>query len=118
MVNELGRAVRAKARLVARGFGQRAGVDFSVTFSPCPSVASIRLLAAIACELGLVLCPFDADQAFVYSELNEDAYMRLLRRCGEMSGKVVKLCGSLYGLNQASRQWHQLPVAWYEESWV
>lgn len=98
--------MRAKARLVARGFGQRAGVDYFETYSPCPSVASIRLLAAIACELELDLCHFDAEQAFVQSELSEDVYMRLPKGCGSMSGKVVKLCRSLYGLKQASRQWH------------
>ena len=52
------------------------------------------------------LCHFDAEQAFVQSELSEDVYMRLPKRCGSMSGKVVKLCRSLYGLKQASRQWH------------
>ena len=54
-VNEFGIVVRAKARLIARGFGKSAGLDFFETFPPCPSVASIRLLAAIACELGLDL---------------------------------------------------------------
>ena len=96
-VNEFGRVVRAKARLVARGFGQRAGVGYFETYSPCPSVASIRLLAAIACELELDLDYFDAEQAFVQSELSEDVYMRLPKGCGAMFGKVVKLCSSLYG---------------------
>ena len=50
-VKELGHVVRA-ARLVARGFAQLEGIDFFETFSPCPSVASIRLLAAITCEFG------------------------------------------------------------------
>ena len=60
-VNELGHVVRAKARLVALGFAQREGINLFEAFSPCPSVASIRLLAAIACEFSWDLCHFDAE---------------------------------------------------------
>ena len=74
--------MRAKARLVARGFGQREGIDFFYTFPPCPSVMSIRLLAALACELDLDLCHFDAEQAFVQSDLDEVVYIRLPPSCG------------------------------------
>ena len=98
--------MRAKARLVARGFGQREGTDFFVTFPPCPSVMSIRLLAALACELDLDLCHFDAEQAFVQSDLDEVVYIGLPPGCGALSGKVVRLRRSLYGLKQASRTWH------------
>lgn len=92
---------------MARGFGQREGVDFFETFSPCPSVTSIRLLAAIACALGWDLCHFDAEQAFVQSDLEEEVFVRLPAGCGSLSHKVVKLARSLYGLKQASRTWHQ-----------
>ena len=98
--------MRAKARLVARGFTQCEGVDYLETFSPCPSVPSIRLLTALACELNLDLCHFDAEQAFVQSTLDEDVYLRLPQGCGNLSGKVVKLGRSLYGLKQSSRTWH------------
>ena len=104
--NEFGQVVRAKARLVARGFSQREGVDYLETFSPCPCVPSIRLLTAIACELGLDLCHFDAEQACVQSTLDEEVYLRLPQGCGALPGKVVKLARSLYGLKQASRTWH------------
>ena len=100
-VDNIGRVVRTKARLTARDVGQRAGVGYS----PYPSVASIRSLAAIACELVLDLCHFDAEQAFVQSEKSEDIYMRLPNGCRSVSGKEVKLCLSLYGSKQASRQW-------------
>ena len=105
-VNELGHVVRAKARLVARGPTQREGIDFFETFLPCPSVVSIRLLAAIACEFGWDLCHFDAEQAFVQLKLDELVFIRLPPGCGEISGKVVKLGRSLYGLRQSSRTWH------------
>ena len=38
---------------------------------------SIHLLAALACELDLDLCHFDAEQAFVPSDLDEVVYIRL-----------------------------------------
>ena len=104
--DEFGNVVRAKARLVARGFGQREGIDFFDTFSPCPSVMSIRLLAALACELDLDLCHFDAEKAFVQSDLDEVVYIRLPPGCGALSGKVVRLRRSQYGLKQALRTWH------------
>ena len=106
-VNELVRKMRTKARLGARTFRQRAGVDRFETFPPCPFATRIDLLAAIVCEVGLDLCHVDAEQAFVQSGLNKDFYMRLPRGCGSMSGNVIKLCRSLYGLKQASREWHR-----------
>ena len=66
----------------------------------------MRLLSAIACELDLDVCHFDVEQAFVQSKLDEDVFMRLPRGCGRLSGKVVRLNKSLYGLKQASRSWH------------
>ena len=66
----------------------------------------MRLLSAIACELDLDVCHFDVEQAFVQSKLDEDVFLRLPRGCGRLSGKVVRLNKSLYGLKQASRSWH------------
>ena len=80
--NEIGFATRAKARLVARGCGQREGIDLFETFAPTPTASCIRLLGDIACELDLDPCHFDAEQAFVQSKLDEDAFMRLPRGCG------------------------------------
>ena len=67
---------------------------------------SIRLPAALACELDFDLCHFDAEQAFVQSDLDEVVYIRLPPGCGALSGKVVRLRRSLYSLKQASRTCH------------
>ena len=48
---------------------------------------------------------FDVDQAFVRADLKEDVFMTLPDGCGALSGKIVKLNKSLYGLRQASRRW-------------
>ena len=48
------------------------------------------------------------DQAFVRAYLAQDVHMRLPEGCGSLSGKVLTLSKSLYGLRQASRQWYAL----------
>ena len=72
-----GCVVKAKSRLVARGFKQHEGVYFSETFAPTVSSSCVRLLSAIAYECDLDLCHFDVDQAFVQSDLEEDIFLRL-----------------------------------------
>ena len=94
--------VKAKSRLVARGFKQHNGVDFIETFVPTVSSSCVRLLSAIGCECDLDLCHFDVDQSFVQSDL-EDVFLRLPSGCGDLSGKIVRLNKSLYGLKQAAR---------------
>ena len=103
---EFGWVSKAKSRLVARGFKQREGIDVGETFAPTVSSSCVRLLSTIACELDLDACHFDVEQAFVQSKLDEDVFLRLPRGCGHLSGKVVRLNKSLYGLKQASRSWH------------
>ena len=90
--------VKANSRLVARGFKQREGVDFSETFTPTVSSSCVRLLIALACERDLDLCHFDVDQAFVQSDLEAYVFLRLPKGCGDLSGKVVRLNKSWYGL--------------------
>ena len=66
----------------------------------------MRLLSAIASDLDLDVCHFGVEQAFVESKLDEDVFLCLPRGCGRLSGKIVRLNKSLYGLKQASRSWH------------
>ena len=115
--DENGKVVKAKARLVARGFSQSPGVDYHETFAPIPATPCIRLMAAIACELQFDLCHFDVQQAFVQAELKEVVLMRMPQGCGALSGKVVRLNRSLYDLKQASRSWHKSPGYPSKESW-
>ena len=96
---------KAKARLVACGFGQQLGVDYFNMFTPTPTVSSIKVALAIAVQNDWPLYHFDAKQAFVQTKLDTDVYMKLPYGCGERTGKVVKLDHALYGIKQAERQW-------------
>ena len=50
---------KAKARLVASGFGQQLYVDYFNTFAPTPTVSSIKMAPAIAVQNGWTLYHFD-----------------------------------------------------------
>ena len=95
--HETGKVVKGKARLVAREFSLHPGGDYHETFASTPAAACIRLMAAIACELELDLCQ---------AELKGLVLMRMPQGCGALSGRVVRVTRSLYGLKQASMLWH------------
>ncbi|GJX64372.1 copia LTR rider [Tanacetum coccineum] len=67
---------RYKARLVARGFTQRAGIDYNEVFSPMVQHTSIRvILSLIACE-DYELEQLDVKTVFLHGNLEETIYMR------------------------------------------
>ena len=115
--NEHGEVVPAKARLVARDFKQRAGIDFFETFAATPAASCFRLLGVIACALDLDLCHFDAEQAFARSRLKEGVFVRIPQGCGEMFAMVVRLNQSLR-LEASVDIVAQPPDDPHEKSWM
>ena len=98
-----------KARLCAKGYTQKSGVDFNETFAPVAKMTSIRVLLAIAAEMDLEIQQFDVNTAFLYGTIEEDIYM--MQPTGfedkDKPDYVCKLLKSLYGTKQAARQWNQ-----------
>ncbi|OAE21180.1 hypothetical protein AXG93_4012s1100 [Marchantia polymorpha subsp. ruderalis] len=68
---------RYKVRLVAKGYSQVYGVDFSETFSPVMKITSIRVLMALAAQHNLELHQMDVKTAFLNGRLDEEVYMVL-----------------------------------------
>ena len=95
---------RFKARLVARGFCQKKGIDYEETFSPVVSFASIRSLLTIAGLKKLHVHQVDIKTAFLNGEIDKEIYVKPPPGYAEPK-KVWKLNKSLYGLKQAPKCW-------------
>lgn len=96
-----------KARVVAKGFSQRQGIDYSETFSPVAKLGTIRAVLSIAAEERMHLTQFDVSTAFLYGNLEETIYMTQPEGFTDGTAKVCKLKRSLYGLKQSPRCWNQ-----------
>lgn len=130
-LNPDGTLERRKARVVARGFTQRPGVDFTDTFAPVVRLDSVRLLMALAVQYGLTVYQLDIVAAYLHGKLKEEIYMQtpdyLLEALEHLAStdkdpeirlkaskmfkllktgnKVCLLQKALYGLRQAGREW-------------
>ena len=106
--NADGSVERFKGRVVAQGFAQRPGFDFTETFAPTPKWAALRAILALAAFEDLHLESVDISSAFLNGDLEEEVYMRQPEGFEE-KGKdwVWHLKKSIYGLKQAGRCWHQ-----------
>ena len=105
-----GSVERFKARLVARGFFQKSGVDYGVTFSPVARFESVRTVIALAVQNDLKLQQIDVTTAFLNGELKKEVYMKQPEGFVVKGQKhlVCKLKRSIYGLKQLSRCWNSV----------
>ncbi len=68
---------RFKARLIARGFTQQYGIDYTETFALTVQMATMRaFFVIVACE-DLECRQYDIKNAFTESTLNEELWMKL-----------------------------------------
>lgn len=102
-----GELVRYKARLVARGFTQRFGFDYTETYAPVVRYESLRVLLAKAANEDLDMIQFDVRTAFLYGELKENIWIELPQGPWKDEDRVVKLAKSLYGLKQSPHCWNE-----------
>ena len=96
-----------KAQLVARGFEQTEGINYSETFSPFASYSSIRLIISIAASRKMKLMTFDVKTAFLHDDLEEEIYMCQPEGFEDGTSRVCKLLKSLYGLKQSPKKWNE-----------
>ena len=66
---------RYMARLVAKRFEQRVGIDYKGTFSPVIKPATIRLMLSLAVHNNWHLRQIDISNAFLHGNLSEEVFM-------------------------------------------
>ena len=104
-----GEISRYKTRLVAQGFAQKPGIDFTETFVPVAKTDSIRFLLAFATAQDFEIHQVDVKSAFLNGKFQETIYM------SQPKGYIAKgkedwvwqLNQTLYRLQQSSRIWYQ-----------
>lgn len=122
--------VRFKSRLVAKGYTQREGVDYTATSAPVISKEAVRVFLATAAARGWVVEQFDVSTAYLYAPLDADIYMEVPEGFIDLwanrlsaddldllqSGRgVLKVKKSIYGLKQAGRCWHHTIKSFFIE---
>ena len=95
-----------RARLVACGYTQIPGVDFTDAFSPVIHDTTWRILLIVKLLWGLDACLIDVKSVFLHGYLTNDIYMDYP---GGMTGvnnfvNCLELLKCIYGLVQAARQ--------------
>ncbi|KAK2075465.1 hypothetical protein P8C59_009591 [Phyllachora maydis] len=118
------RPIKYKSRLVARGFMQVEGLDYTVTYASTSIPPTWRILLAIGTVLDWEIEQADFIRAFLNSALREEIYMeipkglldlaasnkaiyKLLLKYGynPSTPNIIKLSKALYGLKQSPREW-------------
>lgn len=103
-----GDIVKYKARLEARGYVQKKGIDYDEVFAPVTRMETVRLLLAVAAKQGWQVHHLDVKSAFLNGELMEEVYVSQpvgFENKKEVH-KVYRLLKALYGLRQSSRAWY------------
>ena len=100
-----GKVDKFKCRLVAKGYTQRANIDYSETFSPVARMNTLRIFLKISIDRGHHRVSIDFKTAFLNATLNEELYLLPIEGMDCPEGFVYRLKRAIYGLKQAGRSW-------------
>jgi len=70
-----GNITKYKVRLVAKGFTQKKGIDFELTFSPTLNIDSLKLIVSIASKFHWNIIQLDKKVAYLNGPLDKEIYV-------------------------------------------
>jgi len=102
-----GNITKYKARIVARGFSQIPGQDFTDTFSSVAKFTTLRTLLSTIAHKRWELHQVDVVAAYLRGDLDEELYLEVPVGVNkpEKKGWYWRLKKPLYGVKQAGWQW-------------
>ena len=102
-----GNIIKFKARLVARGYDQKFGFDFDLTYSPTLNVDCLKLIFSLAAKFNWYIHQIDIKAAYLNADLDYDIYVTIPPGDTNFGRGYWKLNKALYGLKQSGRQWYK-----------
>lgn len=104
-LNEDGKVIRNRERLVCKGYSQKEGIDNNETFAPIARIEVVRLFLAFATHKNYKVYQMDVKCAFLNGDLEEEVYIEQRDGFSLTKNKdmVCRLRKALYGLKQAPR---------------
>lgn len=107
-----------RARLVALGYSQIPGVDFTDNFAPVINDITFRILLILYLTKKYDSRIIDVETAFLHGDLEEQIFMKIPDGLREVinvaDDDCCELQKSMYGLVQAARQWWKQFVTYLE----
>ena len=98
-----------KGRIVAKGYAQREGIDYTETFAPTARFGALRTVLALAAMEDWELESVDISTAFLNGDIDAEVYMQKPEGVEfpgfEGSEWVLQLLKGLYGIKQGPRIW-------------
>nr|GEU98132.1 retrovirus-related Pol polyprotein from transposon TNT 1-94 [Tanacetum cinerariifolium] len=99
--------IRNTARLVAKGYGQKEGINFEESFTPFARLKAVWLFIMYAAHKSFTVYQMDVKTTFFYGPLKEQVYVN---QPDGLVGpyhpdQVYRLKKALYGLKKAPRVW-------------
>jgi hypothetical protein len=103
-----GKIKRFKARLIAKSFTQREGIDYTEIFSPVSKKDSFKIVMVLVAHYDLELHQMDVKIVFLNGALQENVYMAQSEGFATEDKEHMRcrLKKFIYGLKQALRQWY------------
>lgn len=103
-----GNIIKHKARIVAKGYVQRRGIDFEEIFAHVTRLETVLLLLALVAKQSWEVHHLDVKTTFLNGEIEEEIYVSQPEgfvKKGE-EHLVYRLHTTLYGHRQAPQAWY------------